>query len=86
MVGAPRRTAWIVAPPQLCCLCKEPLTRPSETSSWNGVPAHRECVRIHLINRDPAFREPDAAGESPEEPGESVDDILQREDEDEDSG
>jgi hypothetical protein len=85
MEGSRRRTAWIVAPPEVCCLCKEPLTKPSETSSWNGVPAHRDCVRIHLINRDPAFRESDAQ-EGPEDPSESVDDILQRDDEDEDSG
>jgi hypothetical protein len=56
MTAPPRRIAWISAPPEICCLCKEPLTKPQETSSWNGTPAHRECVRVHLMHRDPAFR------------------------------
>jgi hypothetical protein len=79
------RTAWIVAPAEVCILCREPLRSPEETSSWNGQPAHRECVRVHLIQRDPAFRE-----WSPEEPsedaGDAVDELVPREDEDEDSG
>jgi hypothetical protein len=76
---APRRTAWVVAPPELCSLCREPLTQPSEVSSWNGNPAHRDCVRIHLIQRDPAFRE----GEDPgEESPDSMDGVLPRDDED----
>ncbi|MCI4318757.1 MAG: hypothetical protein L3K23_01320 [Thermoplasmata archaeon] len=79
MSTAPRRTAWVVAPPELCSLCREPLTQPSEVSSWNGNPAHRDCVRIHLIQRDPAFREGDEAGdESPE----TLDGVLPRDDED----
>ncbi len=62
-----RRVSWIVPPPEICCLCKEPLTRPEETSSWNGSPAHRDCVRIHLIQRDPAFREGGGGEAAPDE-------------------
>ena len=79
MSTAPRRTAWVVAPPELCSLCREPLTQPSEISSWNGNPAHRDCVRIHLIQRDPAFREGD---EPSEESPDSLDGLLPRDDED----
>jgi hypothetical protein len=79
------RTAWIVAPPEICALCKEPLGRPEATSSWNGRPAHRECVRIHLIQLDPAFREWTGEGSSEESPG-MADELTPREDEDEDPG
>ena len=79
MSAPTRRVAWVIAPPEICCLCKEPLTQPAETSSWNGAPAHRDCVRIHLIQRDPAFREPEA-DESTEEPAESLDGFLPRDD------
>jgi hypothetical protein len=85
MGGTTPRTAWIVSPPEICALCKEPLTRPAETSSWNGHPAHRECVRIHLIQRDPAFREW-GSEESPEEAPEMSDELGPREDDDEDTG
>ncbi len=80
------RTSWIVAPPEVCALCGEPLVRPAETSSWNGRPAHRECVRIHLLQQDPAFREWGAASEAEPEPGGAEEDVTAREDEDEDMG
>lgn len=86
-VSAPR-TAWIVAPPEICVLCLEPLGRREEASAWNGRPAHRECVRVHMIQRDPAFREWGAEG--PDAPGEDTTDnpdpTSVREDEDEDTG
>ncbi|HZY91494.1 MAG TPA: hypothetical protein VFG07_01780 [Thermoplasmata archaeon] len=85
MTAPPRRVAWIIAPPELCTLCKEPLTQPNEVSSWNGNPAHRDCVRIHLIQRDPAFREGDFE-EATEDSGESIDGVLPRDDDDPDSG
>jgi hypothetical protein len=85
MTTPSRRTSWIIAPPEICCLCKEPLTRAAEVSSWNGAPAHRDCVRVHLIQRDPAFREADHE-DGPEEGGESFDEIMPRDDEDEDTG
>ncbi|HEV2316855.1 MAG TPA: hypothetical protein VGV89_04690 [Thermoplasmata archaeon] len=85
MKGTQPRTAWIVPPPEICTLCKEPLSRPEDTSSWNGKPAHRECVRVHMIQRDPAFREW-GTEESPEEPGEGADDQPPREDDDEELG
>jgi hypothetical protein len=79
------RTAWIVAPPEICVLCKEPLSRREETSSWNGQPAHRECVRVHLIQRDPAFRE--LGSEEPGEDGpEASEEMGPRSDDDEDIG
>ncbi len=85
MTAPPRRVAWVVPPPELCTLCKEPLTQPSEVSSWNGNPAHRDCVRIHLIQRDPAFREGEPE-ESGEENPDAFDGILSRDDDDPDSG
>lgn len=86
MTGAPpRRVAWVVAPPELCVLCREPLTQPNEVSAWNGSPAHRDCVRIHLIQRDPAFRESDGE-ESNEDPGDAMDGILPRDDDESDPG
>ena len=84
MGGAVPRTSWIVAPPEICTLCKEPLTDPQESSSWNGQPAHRNCVRVHMIQRDPAFRE--WTPEESEEPSESSEELGPREDEDEDMG
>lgn len=81
----PGRTAWIVAPPQLCVLCREPLANPAEVSAWNGTPAHRDCVRMHLLQRDPAFRDwgtEDAANDLPDE-GE---DGAPRDDDDESPG
>jgi hypothetical protein len=80
-----RKITWIVAPPEVCCLCKEPLGAAAETSSWNGSPAHRECVRVHLIQRDPAFREADSE-EPPEDAGEGSDGPITREDDDGDPG
>lgn len=85
MTAPPRRISWIVAPPEVCCLCKEPLGAPADTSSWNGAPAHRECVRIHLIQRDPAFREPEAS-EPPEDSGDSPDGPMPHDDEEGDPG
>jgi hypothetical protein len=79
------RIQWIVAPPEVCVLCKEPLTRSEDASSWNGQPAHRECVRVHLIQRDPAFREW-GTEDAPEESSEVADELGPREDEDEDPG
>lgn len=84
MTAPPRRVAWIIPPPESCCLCKEPLTRPEETSSWNGNPAHRDCVRIHLIQRDPAFRESDEPGTPAEESGEGSEGGLARDDDESD--
>lgn len=81
--GAPRRTAWIVAPPALCSLCREPLTRPEENSAWNGKPAHRDCVRIRLLNRDPAFRDWGAEPSSEDAPEDPANEAGHREDEDE---
>jgi hypothetical protein len=79
-----RRISWISPPPEICTLCKEPLGTPDETSSWNGSPAHRDCVRIHLLQRDPAFRENGDSGENPEESGESLDGVLPRDDDEAD--
>lgn len=79
----PRRISWISPPPEVCSLCKEPLGRPDETSSWNGSPAHRDCVRIHLLQRDPAFREssePSEGDEPTDDAGESIDGVLPRDD------
>ena len=83
MTAPPRRISWIVAPPEICCLCKEPLGDPAETSSWNGNPAHRDCVRVHLVQRDPAFREPDSE-EGGDSSGDSVDGPIPRDDDDPD--
>lgn len=86
-IAAPR-TSWIVAPPEICVLCLEPLGRAETTSAWNGRPAHRECVRVHLIQRDPAFR--DWGGEpASEESGEGPDPAEgtgNREEDDEEPG
>ena len=82
MDAPPRRIAWISPPPEICTLCKEPLDTPSETSSWNGNPAHRDCVRIHMLQRDPAFRESSDEGDVSDEPGDSMDGVLPRDDDD----
>ncbi|HZY71108.1 MAG TPA: hypothetical protein VFF67_09065 [Thermoplasmata archaeon] len=55
------------------------MTQPSEVSAWNGRPAHRDCVRVHLIQRDPAFREPE---EPTDESADSVEGLISRDDED----
>lgn len=78
----PRRISWISPPPEICTLCKEPLDNPEETSSWNGNPAHRDCVRIHMLQRDPAFREGNEEADSSEESGDSFDGVLPRDDDD----
>lgn len=85
-MSTPRRIEWIIAPPELCTLCREPLTQPNEVSAWNGQPAHRDCVRIHLLQRDPAFRETGEPEEPVEDPGESLDGVLPRDDDDPDLG
>ncbi len=84
MAAPPRRISWISPPPEVCTLCKEPLGNAAETSSWNGNPAHRDCVRIHLLQRDPAFREAAGSEESPEDPGDALDGVVPRDDEDSD--
>ncbi len=81
-----RRISWISPPPEICCLCKEPLGDPAETSSWNGSPAHRDCVRVRLMQRDPAFREAGDLEESTEESGDSLDGVLPRDDDEIDFG
>jgi hypothetical protein len=78
-----RRIEWISPPPEICTLCKEPLGDPSETSSWNGNPAHRDCVRVHLMQRDPAFRET-TESDAPEEGADAIDGILPRDDDEAD--
>jgi hypothetical protein len=80
MDAPPRRIDWIAPPPEICILCKEPLGDPNETSSWNGRPAHRDCVRVHLLQRDPAFREPGGEDEVETEDLEAFDGILSRDD------
>jgi len=87
MTAPPRRISWIAAPPEICTLCKEPLGSPDETSSWNGRPAHRDCVRVHMLQRDPAFHEGGEAsepGERPEESDDALDGVLPRDDDDPD--
>jgi hypothetical protein len=86
MTAPPRRISWIIPPPETCCLCKEPLTRPEETSSWNGNPAHRDCVRIHLLQRDPAFREGEPGDSPTEESPEPSEGGLSRDDDESDFG
>jgi hypothetical protein len=80
MESRARRISWISPPPEICCLCKEPLGDPAETSSWNGNPAHRDCVRVRLMQRDPAFREASDSEELTEESGESIEGVLPRDD------
>ncbi len=80
MTAPPRRISWIAAPPEICSLCREPLGVPDETSSWNGRPAHRDCVRVHLLQRDPAFRESGTSDDAAEEPEEGLDGALSRDD------
>ncbi len=80
MESRARRISWISPPPEICCLCKEPLGDPAETSSWNGSPAHRDCVRVRLMQRDPAFRESGDLEEPAEESGDSIDGVLPRDD------
>jgi hypothetical protein len=80
MEPAPRRIAWISPPPEVCWLCKEPLDDPDEKSSWNGNPAHRDCVRAHLIQRDPAFHESGDEEESTDEGTDALDGVLNRDD------
>ena len=84
MDAPPRRIQWISPPPEICTLCKEPLGDPAETSAWNGQPAHRDCVRIHLMQRDPAFHESGEPDESGEETGELGEGFLPRDDDDPD--
>ena len=84
MGGRPRQISWISAPPEICTLCKEPLGNPEETSSWNGNPAHRDCVRIHLLQRDPAFREGGDPQELNEDAADTLDGVLPRDDDDAD--
>ncbi|MGP8159368.1 MAG: hypothetical protein ACLPWO_07190 [Thermoplasmata archaeon] len=86
MEPAPRRISWISPPPEICCLCKEPLDEPEETSSWNGTPAHRDCVRVHLLQRDPAFHEGGEMEEPPEEMGDPLDGVSPRDDDEGDFG
>jgi hypothetical protein len=85
MTAPPRRTAWIIAPPELCSLCREPMTQPAEVSAWNGRPAHRDCVRIHLLQRDPAFHEGEPE-DAPEDGGEGIDGVLPQDDDEADPG
>ncbi len=80
MAAPPGRISWISPPPEICSLCKEPLGSPEETSSWNGKPAHRDCVRIHLLQRDPAFREGGDVEEPVEDADEAFDGVLPRDD------
>jgi len=80
MTAPPRRISWISPPAEICSLCKEPLGSPEETSSWNGRPAHRDCVRVHLLQRDPAFHEGEDADDGPEEADEAFDGVLPRDD------
>jgi len=82
MAAPPRRISWISPPPEVCTLCKEPLDNPAETSSWNGNPAHRDCVRIHLLQRDPAFREGGDTSDSADDSGDLLDGGLPRDDDD----
>ncbi|MGI0071998.1 MAG: hypothetical protein ACRECT_08060 [Thermoplasmata archaeon] len=79
-----RRISWISPPPEICTLCKEPLGHPEETSSWNGSPAHRDCVRVHLLQRDPAFRETGDGSEPVDEGADSLDGVLSRDDDETD--
>jgi|GEM_PF-382283 hypothetical protein len=76
----PGQVAWIVSPPELCSLCRGPITRSDERSSWNDRPAHTECVRIHLLQQDPAFRDWGTEPGSRESPGDFEDEYLQTDD------
>ncbi len=84
MESQPRRISWISPPPEVCTLCKEPLGNPAETSSWNGNPAHRDCVRIHLLRRDPAFRDSGEMEEPLEDGADALDGVLPRDDDETD--
>jgi len=84
MDAPPRRISWISAPPEICSLCQEPMDQPEEASSWNGNPAHRDCVWIHLLQRDPAFRESADGEEMAEEVGDALEGVLPRDDDETD--
>lgn len=81
-----RKTSWIVPPPQLCVLCRSPLTIPAQISSWNGEPAHRDCVRIHLLQRDPAFRDWQADPATPPDGSDPADEEMAEGREDDEEG
>lgn len=57
----------------------------AETSAWNGHPAHRDCVRIHLLNRDPAFRDWGAEPPSADAPDDPAGEFSGREDDEDGS-
>ncbi len=52
----------------------------------NGTPAHRDCVRVHLLQRDPAFHEGGEMEEPPEEMGDPLDGVSPRDDDEGDFG
>jgi len=84
MAAPPRQISWISPPPEMCTICKEPLVDPAETSSWNGNPAHRDCVRIRLLQRDPAFHDESEDPETGEESTDLSDGGSPRDDDDSD--
>ena len=77
------KSSWIVAPVELCVLCRKAITEGEERSSWNGMPAHSECVRIRALQEYPSS--PEWAGESSGEDGDR-DGSGTRLDDDEDEG
>lgn len=83
MTTPPGKISWVVAPAEPCVLCRRPILTGQETSTWNDKPAHSECVKVHMLQRHPVFR--DWSDEPPPEAG-PEDDALTRSDDDEDEG
>ncbi len=85
MTTPPGKISWVVPPAETCVLCHKPILGGQEPSTWNGQPAHGDCVRVHMMQRNPVFRDwtEESSGEGG---GGGEEEGITRSDDDEDEG
>jgi hypothetical protein len=84
MAGTRGKSSWIVAPIDVCVICRKQIRDGEERGTWDGQPAHRECIHVRILQDQPAVQ--DWSGETPEGEEGGDDGGAPPPDEDEDPG
>ena len=57
MAGTRGKSSWIIAPIDVCIICKKQITEGQERGSWDGQPAHRECIHVRILQDRPVAQD-----------------------------
>jgi hypothetical protein len=57
MAGSRGKSSWIIAPIDICIICKKQIKADEERGSWDGQPAHRECIHVRILQDQPGAQD-----------------------------